>query len=190
MNMSEIPKFSETLWWWRSFSKTFDEGLLSIIQELPQKFDRPAKMIDNYVWIPDCSLNIKLREQDLKIKEFLGVQSYYMANALAITTHVERWTTEVYNFPIPVSLMKRIVRDLNLNNMSGLSKVDDKDQFINLLQSHSNSVRVSSIFKQRKQHLLCIDEDLKEKGNKEQGELVTVEISHLTRPKDVFTLSV
>lgn len=119
-----------------------------------------------------------------------GVQSYCMANALAITTHVERWTTEVYNFPIPVSLMKRIARGLNLSNMSGLGMVNDKDQFINLLQSQSNSVRISSIFKQRNQHLLCMDEDLKKKGNKELGELVTVEISHLTRPEDVFTLSV
>jgi hypothetical protein len=188
--MSEIPKFSETLWEWRSFSKTFHESLLSIIQELPLKFDRPAEMIDNYVWTPDCSLNIKLREQDLKIKEFLGVRSYCVDNTLAITTHVERWTTEVYSFPIPLSIMKRIVRGLNLSNMSGLSMINDKDQFINLLQSQSNSVRVSSIFKQRKQHLLCTGEDLKEKGNKELGEFVTVEISHLILPEDVFTLSV
>ena len=37
-----------------------------MIQKLPVKFDRPTKMTDNYVWTPDCSLNIKLREGDLK----------------------------------------------------------------------------------------------------------------------------
>ena len=67
--MKQIPKFSEKLWEWRSFNKTSHKNLSDMIQELPVKFDRPTKMTDNYVWTPDCSLNIKLREEDLKIKE-------------------------------------------------------------------------------------------------------------------------
>jgi hypothetical protein len=69
--MNEAPKFSETLWGWRAFSKTFQKSLLNMIRVLPVKFDRPTKMTDNYVWTLNCNLNIKLREQDLKIKELV-----------------------------------------------------------------------------------------------------------------------
>lgn len=192
MNVIGNPKFSETLWEWRLFSNRFHKTDLGAIRKLPLKFDRPTEMIDNYVWTPDCNLNVKLREQELKIKELLGFRSHHLGNTLGITSYIERWTTEVYSFPIPAFLMKRVLRGLNISNMPKfLHTVEDKDQFINLLQSQSNSVRVLSIFKQREQHLLHMDEDLKEKGdNKELGRSVTVEISHLARPENVFTLSI
>jgi hypothetical protein len=71
-----------------------------------------------------------------------------------------------------------------------LPLVGNKKQFIELLQSHSNSVRILSIFKQREQHLLPIENDPKDKYDKGVGELVTVEISHLASPEDVSTLSI
>jgi hypothetical protein len=159
--------------------------------ELPLKFDRPTKMTDNYVWTPDCNLNIKLRDQDLKIKELIGSQPCYMDNALGITTYAEQWTTEVYSFPIPVLLMKRIGKGLGLRNMSrSLRLIEDKEQFIESLQSQSNPVRTVSVFKQREQRLLPIENDFKEKVNKGLGESATIEISHLAGPEDVFTLSI
>ena len=184
------PKFSERLWEWRSFSKTFHDSLLNVIHELPMKFDRPTKMTDNYVWTTDCNLNIKLRDQDLKIKELIEFQPCYMDNNLGITTYAEQWTTEVYCFPIPALLMKRIGKGLGSGNMSRtLHIVEDKEQFIESLQSQSDSVRILSIFKQREQRLLPTENDLKEKVNKRLEELVTVEISHLANPEDVCTLS-
>jgi hypothetical protein len=155
------------------------------------KFDRPTKMTDNYVWTPGCNLNIKLREQDLKIKELIGFQPCVMDNILGTTLYAEQWTTEVYSFPIPPLLMKRIGKGLGIRNMPrSLPLVENKKQFIELLQSHSNSVRILSIFKQREQHLLPIENDPKNKCDKGAGELVTVEISHLASPEDVSTLSV
>jgi hypothetical protein len=137
-------------------------------------------------------MNIKLREQELKIKELLGFRSHHLGNTLGITSYIERWTTEVYSFPIPAFLMKRVVRGLNISNTPKfLRMVEDKDQFINLLQSQSNSVRILSIFKQREQRLLHMDEELKKEGNNEElGKSVTIEISHLARPENVFTLSI
>ena len=192
MSLSGIPKFSETLWEWRSFSNRFHKTHLSRIRKLPLKFDRPTEMVDNYVWTPDCNLNVKLREQELKIKELLGFQSQRLGNTLGTISNIERWTTEVYSFPIPAFIVKRVLRGLNISNMPEFSHmVEDKDRFINLLQSQSNSVRVLSISKQREQHLLHLDEDLTEKGDdKELGKSVTIEISHLARPENVFTLSI
>ena len=162
-----------------------------MIHGLPAKFDRPTKMTDNYVWTPDCNLNIKLRDQDLKIKELIGFQPCYRDNTLGITTYAEQWTTEVYSFPIPTLLMKRIGEGLGIRNISrSLPLVADKEQFIEVLQSHSNSVRILSIFKQREQRLLTIENDHKDKVDNEVAELVTVEISHLASPEDVSTLSI
>jgi hypothetical protein len=187
--MKQIPRFSEKLWEWRSFNKTSHKNLSDMIQELPVKCDRPTKMTDNYVWTPDCSLNIKLREEDLKIKELKSSQPSHIDDISGITTYVEQWTTEVFSFPISTFLMKRIGKGLNISNTpESLPPVEDKERFIALLQTQSNSVKVLSVSKQREQRLIPIDEDLK--GNKEKGELVTVEISHLTGPEDVYTLSI
>ncbi len=162
-----------------------------MIRELPAKFDSPTKMTDNYVWTPDCNLNIKLRDQDLKIKELIGFQPCHRDNTLGITTYAEQWTTEVYSFPIPTLLMKRVAEGLGIRNISrSLPLVADKKQFIEVLQSHSNSVRILSIFKQREQRLLTIENDHKDKVDNEVAELVTVEISHLASPEDVSTLSI
>ena len=162
-----------------------------MLHELPLKSDRPTKMTDNYVWTPGCNLNIKLRDQDLKIKELIGSQPCNMDNALGVTTNAEQWTTEVYSFPIPALLMKRIGKGLSLRNMSrSLRLIEDKEQFIESLQSQSNSVRIISVFKQREQRLLPNENDPKEKVNNGLGELVTIEISHLAGPEDIFTLSI
>jgi hypothetical protein len=164
---------------------------MNVIHELPLKFDRPTKMTDNYVWTPDCNLNIKLRDQDLKIKELIGSQPCDMDNALGVTTYAEQWTTEVYSFPISVLLMKRIGKGLSLRNMSrSLRLIEDKEQFIESLQSQSNSVRIISVFKQREQRLLPIENDLKEKSQQGPRGIATIEISHLADPEDVFTLSI
>ena len=187
--MNGTPKFSERLWEWRLFSNTLNKSILNVIQGLPVKFDRPTKMTDKYVWTPDCNLNIKLREQDLKIKELIGLQPCEMDNALGTTTYAEQWTTEVYSFPIPTLLMKRIGKGLGIRNLPrSLPLVENKKQFIELLQSYSNSVRILSIFKQREQHLLPIENEPKDKCDKRVG--VTVEISHLASPEDVSTLSI
>lgn len=162
-----------------------------MIHELPMKFDRPTKMIDYYVWTPNCNLNIKMREQDLKIKELMGSQSCYTDITSWSTIFAEQWTTEVYSFPISTFLMKRIVQGLNIGNLSKtLHMAKDKEQFIELLQSQSNSVKVLPIRKEREQHLLPIDENLKDKGHKESEKLVTLEISHVLSPENVHTLSI
>jgi hypothetical protein len=189
--MNGTPKFSERLWEWRLFTNTLHKGLLSLIQALPVRFDSPTKMTDNYVWTPDCNLNIKLREQDLKIKQLIGFQLCEMDNTLGTTTYIEQWTTEVYSFPISTLLMKRIGEGLGIGNMSrALPLVENKEQFIGILQSHSSSIRILSIFKQREQHLLPIENSPRGKCNKGAGGLVTVEISHLASPEDVSTLSI
>jgi hypothetical protein len=96
--MKQIPKFSEKLWEWRSFNKTSHKNLSAMIKELPVKFDRPTKMTDNYVWTPDCSLNIKLRKEDLKIKELKISQPCHIEDISGITTYVEQQKSSAFQF--------------------------------------------------------------------------------------------
>ena len=102
--MTRNPKFSERLWEWRSFSKKFHKNLLNVIHGLPAKFDRPTKMTDNYVWTPDCNLNIKLRDQDLKIKELIGFQPCHRDNTLGITHMLSNGQQRSIAFQFPLCL--------------------------------------------------------------------------------------
>ena len=62
-----IPVFKETLWEWRSFGKV-DPNIYNNISSLPIKAAKPTKILDRYLCKADCEVNIKLRDEDLKIK--------------------------------------------------------------------------------------------------------------------------
>jgi len=189
--MSENPKFSEILWEWRSFSKKYQKSLLNELRDLPAKFDLPTKMIDNYVWTPNYILNAKLRDKDLKIKQLLDSRLCHWDDNSQKGTKVEQWITEVFGFPISNFLLKRVTMGLKINGIpQSLSLVGNKEQFIASLQSLSGSVKVVSMSKEREQHLLPVNVDrYKSGGGGETSELVTVEISRLTSPEEVASLS-
>ena len=54
-------------------------------------------MLDCYICRVGCDINIKIRDEDLKVKN------------LHDKTHagIERWTTEVYDFPISVCYIQK-----------------------------------------------------------------------------------
>lgn len=189
--MRENPKFSEILWEWRSFSKTFQKDLLDELKDLPVKFDRPTKMIDNYVWTPASILNTKLRDKDLKIKQLLDSRLCHWDDTSQKRTKVEQWITEIFGFPISTFLLKRIIIGLNINGIpESLPLVSNKEQFIASLQSLSSSVKVVSVSKDREQHLLPVNIGRYKSGGGEPSELVTVEISRLTSPEEVTSLCI
>lgn len=189
--MSEDPKFSEILWEWRSFSKKYQKSLLNELRDLPVKFDRPTKMTDNYVLTPNAILNTKLRDKDLKIKQLLDSRLCYWDDTYQKRTKVEQWITEIFGFPISTFLLKRVTIGLNINGVpESLPVASNKEQFIASLQSLSNSVKVVSVSKEREQHLLPVNVDRYKSGSRETSELVTVEISRLTSPEGVASLSI
>jgi hypothetical protein len=177
------------LWEWRSFSKTFQKGLLDRIENLPVKADRPTRMTDNYVWMPDCSSNIKLRERDLKIKHLMNSCPCHLDDTSRKTTYAQQWTTEAFGFPISASLMKRISKELNINDIPGtLPLITDKERFVSLLQSLSNSLRVVAVSKEREQRLFPIDGN--NNYDKEISACVTIEISYMTNPEEVTSICI
>jgi hypothetical protein len=96
----ENPVFKETLWEWRAFDIRVHPDICRKILNLPIKDGKPIEMLDRYICRVGCDINIKIRDQDLKIKNFHE------------KTHigVEQWTTEVYNFPVSAALFENITR--------------------------------------------------------------------------------
>lgn len=80
------PKFKETLWEWRTFGNRIDSNLRRNILRLPIKDGKSIEMEDLYLCRVGCNVNIKIREEDLKVKNFHN------------KTHagIEQWTTEAY----------------------------------------------------------------------------------------------
>ncbi len=99
------PVFKETLWEWRAFDIRVEPDICRKILNLPIKAGKSIRMLDRYICRVGCDINIKIRDQDLKIKN------------LNDNTHtgIERWTTEVYNFPISAALFGNITKALKID---------------------------------------------------------------------------
>jgi hypothetical protein len=111
--MNGNPKFSEKLWEWRSFSKTFHKSRLNMIHELPVKFDYPTEMTDNYVCTPDCNLNIKLRYLNEKVSNGLEELVTVEISHLAIPEDVSTLSVEHARIDKVIAAIPKIMRDVD-----------------------------------------------------------------------------
>jgi hypothetical protein len=175
------------LWEWRAFGKTFHKNLLDWVGKLPVKRDRPTEMADVYLWMPDRSSTIKIREQGLKIKRLLNSKTCHLDDILHNITFVQQWTTEAFTFPISDCLISQIITEVNLMHKSRtFPLITNKDQFVAILQSLSNSLRIISVFKEREQHLFPING----KNNSKLSDSATIEISWLRGPEEVTSINI
>jgi hypothetical protein len=103
--MMDRPAFSETLWEWRAFGE-IDTNSLHRISNLPKRHDRTGNLKDEYLWVPKCSLNLKLRGEGIRIKRLLSESQ---------DGSIKQWITEAYNFPISSTLFNKILVDFKLD---------------------------------------------------------------------------
>jgi hypothetical protein len=94
------PVFKEILWEWCAFAIKVDPNICRNILNLPLKDGKSTKMLDRYICRLGYDTDIKIRDKDLKLKN------------LHDKTHegIERWTTEVYNFPISTGIFRNIIQ--------------------------------------------------------------------------------
>jgi succinylglutamate desuccinylase len=85
--------------------------------------------------------NIKIRDQDLKVKIFHG-------RAHAGTG---QWTTEIYDFPISAAIFGNITKALKMDLPR--RKIRHDKQLISILSQAIPSVQVISVQKQRELHV-------------------------------------
>ena len=121
----EKPVFKETLWEWRAFGIRVDPYICRNIPSLPIKDGKSTNMLDRYICRVGCDINIKIRDEDLKVKN------------LHDKTHagIERWTTEVYDFPISAAIFRNITKALKMD-LPGRAIRDGKRANVNFIPSY------------------------------------------------------
>src|SRR5262249_20775900 len=64
---------------------------------------------------------------------------------------IERWTTEIYNFPISVAIFKNIIESLNIDLPE--RAIRDGQELISILSKVTPSVQIISVQKRRELHV-------------------------------------
>ena len=162
------PVYKEILWEWRAFAIKVDPNICRNILNLPLKDGKSTKMLDRYICRLGYDTNIKIRDKDLKLKN------------LHDKTHegIERWTTEVYNFPISAAIFKNITKALNID-VPGRT-IRDGQQLISILSKVTPSVQIISVQKRRELHVWPSDD--------RNG--ATIELTEISIPEKVMTISI
>jgi len=140
------PVFKEILWEWRAFAIKVDPNICRNILDLPLKDGKSTKMLDRYICRLGYDTNIKIRDKDLKLKN------------LHDKTHegIERWTTEIYNFPISAAIFKNITESLNIDLPE--RAIRDRQELISILSKVTPSVQIISVQKRRELHVWPSDD--------------------------------
>ena len=109
-----------------------------------------------------------IRDKDLKIKNLYD------------KTHegIERWTTEIYNFPISGAIFGNITKALNID-LPGRA-VRDGQQLISILAKVTPLVQIISVQKRRELHVWPSDD--------RNG--ATIELTEISIPEKVMTISI
>src|SRR5215472_17142558 len=162
------PVFKEILWEWRAFAIKVDPNIRRNILNLPLKDGKSNKMLDSYICRLGYDTNIKIRDKDLKIKN-LHEKSH---------EGIERWTTEVYNFPISAAIFKNITKALNIDLLE--RAIRDGQQLISILSKVTSSIQVVNVQKRRELHVWPSDD--------RNG--ATIELTEISIPEKVMTISI
>src|SRR5215831_17171110 len=125
-------------------------------------------MLDRYICRLGYDTNIKIRDKDLKLKN------------LHYKTHegIERWTTEVYNFPISAAIFRNITKALNMDLPE--RAIRDGQQLISILSKVTPSVQVTNVQKRRQLHVWP------------SGDIngATIELTEISIPEKVMTIGI
>jgi hypothetical protein len=118
-------------------------------------------MLDRYICRLGYDTNIEIRDKDLKLKN------------LHDKTHegIERWATEVYNFPISAAIFTNITKSLNLDLPE--RAIRDGQELISILSKVTPSAR-------RELHVWPSDD--------RNG--ATIELTEISMPEKVMTISI
>jgi hypothetical protein len=162
------PVFKEILWEWRGFAIKVDPNICRNILNLPLKDGKSTKMLDHYICRLGYDTNIKIRDKDLKIKNLLDKTN----------EGIERWTTEVYNFPISAAIFRNITKTLNIDLPD--RAIRDGQQLISILSNVTASVQIISVQKRRELHVWPYDD--------RNG--ATIELTEISIPEKVMTISI
>jgi hypothetical protein len=180
---NEQPFYTETLWEWRAFGEYIEPNLQRAVRTLQKKSNKSTKFQDQYLWIPNCDINLKLRGDELRIKQLLNNDSTDEA--------IQQWMTQAYQFPISVNIIKHLVGnvpDIYLSFPELLDqKMISKNKFLSDLQTLSITLKQKKFpkltVKKDREMYLWYDKDY------DEVEGVTVEIAKISEPEMLYSIS-
>jgi hypothetical protein len=135
--------------------------------------------------VPECSLNVKLRGEGIRIKRLLSQ---------AQDGCIKQWITEAYNFPISSTLLNMILVNFKLKvpqkekEEEAENEIQNREQLLSTLQCASESIRVITVDKHREQYLWQHNNN--RNGRAIGGGEVAIEIATIHRPELVTSISI
>jgi hypothetical protein len=174
------PIFSETLWEWRAFG-VIDTNSLHLISNLPKRYDRSGNLKDDYLWLPECSVNVKLRDEGIRLKRLLSATP---------DGSIKQWITEAYDFPISIDLFNMILSDFKIKLPHKESEeiekeIQNRHQLLSILQFASETFQVITVDKHREQYLWPLHD--RNTGAKVE---VMIEVANIHSPELLTSISI
>lgn len=134
-------------WEWRGFG-TAGETLAATIRALPPVLESPWVLTDRYLWTPGATVNVKLREGDLKLKRFIEAAGGF-----------ECWLedeAEIFSFPLSPDQVAALEAALQVTLTGKPRGPLDKPDLLALLDMAAPPVRLLTVEKSRRFHELRV----------------------------------
>ena len=114
-------------WEWRGFGN-LSSAIRAQIEQLPLTYPAGGKKtVDQYLWVPGCEVNVKIRDQDLKFKYLLETQA----------GGFERWRelqTDQHGFPLKPEAVAKLQQGLGtVLPMDSAGEVKDLQALVAIL---------------------------------------------------------
>jgi hypothetical protein len=158
-------------WEWRGFGPLSGPAR-SRIEALPLKYPASQKVVDRYLWIPACLINVKLRFNDLKFKRLVGE-----ADGLECWVEDE---AENYPFPVAPEVVAELAAELGVPARRPAASVPNGVELVALLREAAPGVAVVEVNKERWQH---------EWSPPEGGDPVLVEVAEILAPERITSVA-
>ncbi len=158
-------------WEWRAFGQP-PHDLQEHILTLPPVLPDPWLVEDRYLYVADCTVNVKLRAGELKLKRFVARDGY-----------LERWLedpAEVYPFPLAPAAVAETAAALAVTLPVKPERALDQAELLALLRRAAPSVQVIVVRKTRHLRTLPlpgVDPD------------VLLELAEISAPQAILTVA-
>ena len=137
-------------WEWRGFG-SLRPDIERRIRALAPMFPEPQEVVDRYLWLPGCPLNLKLRLGDFKIK-----RSIRRVDATAeLAAGLEEWLedpAENWPFPLSAEVYSEIVGHLGGEVPQSARPCADEESLLAALREDIGPLRVIAVSKRRWQY--------------------------------------
>ncbi len=158
-------------WEWRAFGP-LSPDLLERILALPAIPPDPWQVTDRYLYTPGCTVNVKLRAEELKLKRCLGDDG-----------ELERWLEdpgEVFPCPLAPAALRQTAEALGVALARWPERPVDQAALLALLRQAQPAVQTVEVRKTRHLRALALPD---------AGSEVLVELAQISAPQAILSVA-